>query len=284
MLISIIDHYAPIMKSIQNDASAGRKQLRHRKKERSKEEILAVAEKLYSEKPIDQVLLEDVAEAALVSRTTIYNYFENKNDVLFAVSNRVFKELNEKTAATLPKELSGKEQVLFLCAKTLKDGSENPIILKILRDTFNHIRNMNLTPESITESIVNKIGQSTLNGLVEDSIPSNDFNFEKHFEEPHFIEFYVQLLRYGRIWVKAIKKGKKDRTIKSELEDVPIVLYVTMLINGLLAEMELRRIDSKVMGIEEEVVTDATLNLIALFLENNVSSLGNVRSESRSRR
>lgn len=258
--------------------------MRLRKKERSREEILAVAEKLYSEKPMDQVLLEDVAEAALVSRTTIYNYFENKDDVLFAVSNRVFKELNETTAATLPKELSGKEQVLFLCAKTFKDGSENPIVLKILRDTFHHIRNRNLTPESITESIVNKIGQSTLNNLVEGSPPLNDFNFERHFEEPNFIEFYVQLLRYGRLWVKAIEKGKKDRTIRNDFEDVSILLYVTMLINGLLSEMELRRITSKVMGIEERTVTDATLNLIALFLEHKVSSLGKARPRSNSRR
>jgi hypothetical protein len=84
--------------------------------------------------------------------------------------------------------------------------------------------------------------------------------------------------------VKAIRKGKKDRTIKNELEDVSIVLYVTMLINGLLSEMELRRIGSKVMGIEERVVTNATLNLIALFLEHDVSSLGNVRFRSNSRR
>lgn len=271
------------MKSIQNDASAGRKQLRYRKKERSREEILAVAEKLYSERPIDQVLLEDVADTAFVSRTTIYNYFENKDDVLFAVSNRVFRRINETTATTLPKESSGKEQVLFLCAKSFKDSRENPIVLRILRDTFDYIRRMNLTPESISESIIDKIGQSALNSLIEDTPPLKGINFEKHFEEPNFFEFYVQLLRYGRFWVKAIEKGKKDNTIKNDLDDVSIVLYVTMLINGLLSEMELRRIASNVMGIEERVVTDATLNLIALFLDHKISSPGHVRSRSNRR-
>ena len=264
------------MKSIQNDTSIGNKQLRYRKKERTKKEILTVAEKFYSEKSINEVLLEDIAEAAFVSRTTIYNYFKNKDDVLFAVGNKVFKELNETIVATLPDEFSGKEQVLFLCAKTFKDGNDNPIILKILRDTFNHIKNLNLTPESIFELIVKKIGQSTLNNFVEDLSPLEDFEFEKYFEEPHFVEFWIQLQKTGELWLKAIKKGKKDKTIKNNLEDLSMVLYVTMLINGLLSEMELRRISSNVMGIEEKIITDTTLNLIALFLEHNVPSLGNV--------
>ena len=263
------------MKSIQNDTSTGKKQLRYRKKERTKEEILAIAEKFYSEKPINEVLLEDIAEAAFVSRTTIYNYFKNKDDVLFAVGNKVFRELNETIAKTLPDELSGKEQVLFLCAKTFKDGTDNPIIMKILRDTFNYIKYKNLTPESILDLIVKKIGQSTLNNFVKDLSPLEDFEFEKYFEEPHFFEFWIQLQRNGELWLKAIKKGKKDKTIKNDLEDVTIILYATMLIYGLLSEMELRRITSIVMGFER-IVTDTTLNLIALFLENSVPSLGNV--------
>ena len=103
------------MRVIQDAASKEKRQLRYRKKERTREEILAVAERFYSEKPANEILLEDIAEAAFVSRTTIYNYFENKNALFFAVGNKVIKELNEKVTATLPAELSGKEQVLFLC-------------------------------------------------------------------------------------------------------------------------------------------------------------------------
>jgi hypothetical protein len=77
------------------------------------------------------------------------------------------------------------------------------------------------------------------------------------------------------LWLKAIKKGKKDKTIKNDLEDVTIILYATMLIYGLLSEMELRRITSIVMGFER-IITDTTLNLIAQFLENSVPSVGNV--------
>ena len=269
-----------VMKLIQNNASKEKKQLRDRKKERTKEEILAVAEKFYSKKPINEVLLEDIAEAAFVSRTTIYNYFKNKDDVFFAVGKKVFKELNETMIATLPTDLSGKEQVLFLCAKTLKDGIDNPIVLKITNDTFEHIKNMNLMPESIIELIINKVGQSTLNKLTEDLSPLEDFEFEKYFDEPHFIEFFIQMLRNGEFWSKAVRKGKKDKTIKNDLKESIIVQYVTMLMNGLLSEMELRRTTLNQMGIKSglsrELITGNTLNLIALFLDHSAESSKNV--------
>ena len=141
------------MRVVQDDSFKKKRQLRYRKKERTREEILAVAERFYSEKPAKEILLEDIAEAAFVSRTTIYNYFENKNAVFFAVGNKVIKELNEKVVATLPAELSGKEQVLFLCAMTFKDGIDNPIVLKITNATFDHIKSMNWKPESIIGTI-----------------------------------------------------------------------------------------------------------------------------------
>gem|GEM_PF-4985110 len=244
--------------------------MRYRKKERTREEILTVAERFYSEKPANEILLEDIAEAAFVSRTTIYNYFANKDAVFFAVGNKVIKELNEKIVATLPAELSGKEQVLFLCAMTFKDGRDNPIVLKITRATFDHIENMNLKPESLIEMIVEKIGLSALQKLTEDLSPIEDSEFERYFEEPHFFEFFVQFLRNGELWVKAIRKGKKDKTIRNNLEDPIIVQYVTMLINGLLSEMELRRTASNPMGPKRDLIIDNTLNLIALFLDRNV--------------
>ncbi|HVP23617.1 MAG TPA: TetR/AcrR family transcriptional regulator [Conexivisphaerales archaeon] len=261
------------MRSGKNDPPTGKKQLRDRKKERTRKEIIAVAERLYSEKPLNEVLLEDIAEAAFVSRTTIYNYFENKKDVLFAVGNKVFKELNETIAATLPAELSGKEQVLFLCAMTFKDGSDNPIVLKVTRDTFDHIREMNLMPESIIEDINKKLGHSTLNKLIGDLSPLEDSEFGEYFEDHHFYEFFVQLLRNGELWMKAIRKGRRDGSIKNDWEDSFIVQYLTMLMNGLLSEMELRRTASNQTGPQTEIITDSTLSLIAFFLDHNIRYL-----------
>jgi len=258
------------MRVVQNDASKEKRQLRYRKKERTREEILTVAERFYSEKPANEILLEDIAEAAFVSRTTIYNYFENKDALFFAVGNKVIKELNEKIVATLPAELSGKEQVLFLCRMTFKDGIDNPIVLKITNATFDHIKRVKWMPEVLIATIQEKLGASALNKVTHDLSPLEDFGFERYFEEPHFFEFFVQFLRNGELWVKAVRKGKEDKTITNDLEDPIIVQYVTMVNNGLLSEMELRGTASNPMGPQRELIIGNTLNLIALFLDHNV--------------
>ena len=129
---------------------------------------------------------------------------------------------------------------------------------------------MNWLPESIIETINEKIGASALRKLTGDLSPVEDFGFERYFEEPHFFEFFVQFLRNGELWVKAIRKGKKDKTIRNNLEDPIIVQYVTMLINGILSEMELRGTASNPMGPQRDLIIDNTMNLIAHFLDHNV--------------
>ena len=259
------------MKTNSSDTSKPKKkQLRVRKKERTKKFILDAAEEFYSKKPMAEVSLDDIAEVVFVSRTTIYNYFKNKDDVFFAIGSRVFKHLNETIAADLPAELSGKEQVLFMCEKTFKDGKDNPIILKITREFYDRIKNMNQSPEDIFNDLAKKLGPSTLNNLIENFDSASDVDLEKLFEEPNFGEFFIQLLRNGNLWLRAISKGKKDRTIKSGLPDMQIVLYVTILMNGLLDEMALRQADQDRMGIKRDTIITNTLNLIAVFLDSNI--------------
>lgn len=259
------------MKTNPSDASkTKKKQLRVKKKERTKKFILDAAEEFYSKKPMTEVSLDDIAEVVFVSRTTIYNYFKNKDDVFFAIGSRVFKHLNETIAADLPTESTGKEQVLFLCEKTFKDGKDNPIILKITREFYDRIKNRNLSAEDIFNDLAKKLGPSTLNNLIEDSESCIDVDLEKLFDEPNFGEFFIQLLRNGNLWLRAIKKGKKDKTIRTDLPDMQIVLYMTMLMNGLLDEMALRQANQDRMGIKRDTIITNTLNLIAVFLDSNV--------------
>jgi AcrR family transcriptional regulator len=259
------------MKTNPSDTSKGvKKRLRTRKKERMKKFILDAAEEFYSKKPMTEVSLSDIAEAVFVSRKTIYNYFKNKDDVFFAIGNRVFKNLNETIAGNLTTELSGKEQVLLLCEKTFKDGEENPIVLKITREFYDRIKNMNLSAEDIFNDLAKKLGPSTLNNLIEDSESSVSVDLQELFDEPNFGEFFIQLLRNGNLWLRAIRKGKKDKTIRNDLPDMQIVLYITMLMNGLIDEMALRQANKDRMGIERDTIISNTLNLIGAFLDNNV--------------
>ncbi|MCM2412792.1 TetR/AcrR family transcriptional regulator [Streptomyces sp. RKAG290] len=58
--------------------------LRERKKVQTRHRLLAEAMKLFTERGFDQVSVAEIAEAADVSKMTVFNYFDSKEDLVFA--------------------------------------------------------------------------------------------------------------------------------------------------------------------------------------------------------
>ena len=255
-------------KTNDDDPQAQKKQLRVRKKERTKQVILAKADEFFAKKQMEDVSIEDIAEAAFISRTTIYNYFRNKNAIFFAVGNKVFQDLNQRFAAMFDTKMKGKDQVLQFCEQTFKDSTENPIILKITNAYFVHTDKLNLAPEAVWNDLNAKIGPSHLMKLIDKSSTFEEFNLGELFEEPSYIEFVIRLMRNGFIWQKAIKKGRDDKTIKNTMDDGELMEYLSIILNGVLSEMNLRRTIKDRVGITRDTVISQTLKIIGHFLEN----------------
>lgn len=75
---------------------------REEEKERRRSEILAAAETLYTKRGWDAVTMDEVARSARLSRALVYVYFRDKEDLLFAISERamhLFKSRFEAAAA-----------------------------------------------------------------------------------------------------------------------------------------------------------------------------------------
>lgn len=258
-----------VMDKMHDDGpQAQKKQLRVRKKERTKQEILAKAEEFFAKKQMEDVSIEDIAEAAFISRTTIYNYFKNKNAIFFAVGNKVFRDLNQRFTAMLDTKMTGKDQVLQFSGQSFKDSTENPIILKITNEYFAHTDKLNIAPETVWNELNAKLGTSNLKKLIDNSSTFEEFNLEELFEEPSYIEFVIRLMRNGFIWQKAIKKGREDKTIQNAMDDSELMEYLSILINGVLNEMNLRRTIKDRVGITRDGVISQILKLISHFLEN----------------
>lgn len=61
-----------------------------------KERILKAAEKMFAEKGYNQATITEIAKYAMVSDGTVYEYFENKEDLLFSIHRQRFQEqINE---------------------------------------------------------------------------------------------------------------------------------------------------------------------------------------------
>ena len=61
-----------------------------------RQRILEVAEKLMTERGVDAVTIDDIADAADIARRSFYHHFDSKHDVLVPIARARTKALNER--------------------------------------------------------------------------------------------------------------------------------------------------------------------------------------------
>ena len=255
----MISHMAP---------NKDKRQLRTRKKEHTRNTIIDEATKLFDEKPYDEVSLEKIAEAAFVSRQTLYNYFNNKEDVHYAVGNKVYREENEEIENILDNDMTGKEQVLLLCERIFTNSVEKPIILKVIRDLWTNLNSRNFSSDETYNQISETIGGEKMNELIEKPGALEKFNFEEYFDDPNFMEEYMQFIRHNNLWMMAIRKGKQDGSIKNQLPDMQIMQFLNFVSMGTIHEIMRRRSAIDRIGMDLEIFSTNIIKLLSRFLDN----------------
>jgi AcrR family transcriptional regulator len=71
-----------------------------RKRERTRGELVAAAERLVAERGMDALSIDDITEAADVAKGTFYTHFTDKDDLAAAVGRAIRVELEDKITAT----------------------------------------------------------------------------------------------------------------------------------------------------------------------------------------
>lgn len=99
-----------------------------------KEEIINACEKLYQTMNFKGITLKEIGKATTFSRTSIYNYFQTKEEIFLALLKREYdtwiKRLNEISEAH---DNMSNDEIADALAKTLEERSQ---LLKIL--SMNH--------------------------------------------------------------------------------------------------------------------------------------------------
>ena len=243
-----------------------KRQLRTRKKERTRNTIIEEATKLFAEKPYDDVSLEEIAEAAFISRQTLYNYFNNKEDLHDAVGNKVYHEENEEIEKILDSDLTGKEQVLLLCERIFKNSVEKPILLKVVREFWTNLGSSFSSAETYNQ-IIRTIGREEMDELVEKPGLIEEFDFEEYFDDPNFIEEYLQFIRHNNLWMRAIRRGKQDGSIKNKLPDMQIMQFLNFVTMGTIHEIMRRRSALDRINMELDTFSNTLIRLLSHFLD-----------------
>ena len=78
--------------------------LRERKKQETRDTIARVALRLFVERGYEHTTLADIAEAANVSKRTIFSYFESKEDILFCDEPVFFAQMKQALEQRPPEQ------------------------------------------------------------------------------------------------------------------------------------------------------------------------------------
>jgi AcrR family transcriptional regulator len=94
-------------------------------RDRQRERILEVAEKLFIRDGIDGVTLNDIADEARLSRVTLYTYFTDKEEIAWAVFQSVVEQIREVNVdRTIDPDESGYQRIERFVWRLMRNNLE----------------------------------------------------------------------------------------------------------------------------------------------------------------
>src|SRR6202020_2778489 len=137
---------------------------REEEKERRRCEILAAAETLYAKHGWEAVTMDQVAGSARLSRALVYVYFQDKEDLLFAIGDRAMRLLKTRFEAAAAGPGTGLERVEAIGRAYVGYALEFPHYFDVCSRFQAH--SMGSTP-SVNESACHLAGDHVMATVVE---------------------------------------------------------------------------------------------------------------------
>jgi AcrR family transcriptional regulator len=104
-----------------------------------KEEILDVAAELFGEHGFEAVSLADIAAAVGLSKTTLYHYFERKEQILGTLIVATIRQLNEFVAANVPAQAAADQKLIAFVVAQAEFFERHRTQFKVLLTQFGRL-------------------------------------------------------------------------------------------------------------------------------------------------
>lgn len=178
-------------------------QRRLEEKERRREAIIDAAEQVIAAQGFEAAKMEDIAREARVSRALVYTYFQDKNELGFAICERTLQLLRERFEAALASQRRGIDQVGALGLAYLKFAEEFPSRFTVLSRFETHRAEQQA---SSTERAVVLAGQC-VNQVTVRALENGmrDGSIRKDIEEPMLVALTLWGFSHGAIQLSMTK-------------------------------------------------------------------------------
>ena len=212
--------------------------------------IIKAAQEAFSTQPYDNVNMDEIADKALLSRATLYNYFDNKETLYFEIGLENYKEMQHIFPQVLEIEPTGLDKVMKLSTLVFQGIMRNSINFDIVR----HFMEVNNLAEHPIEETYDQYKQEEL-----DNLPTTS--------DTALLRYFNELMKYMKIWWDIIETGQKDGTIRSDLPPKHLAQIIQIYITGVLDQMVLVRRALEYLELPQETVMKIMLENLRKTLE-----------------
>lgn len=208
---------------------------RNRQKDKRRNEIINAAETLFFSKGYENVSLDEIAKKVDLGRSTLYLYFENKEELFFAIVLRGTAILYSLIGEETQKVKTGVEKLAAFRKAYYEFAKTYPDYLK----SYNYFLSGRFDLSKINND-EHKIGQIEhskyyleYKKLIEESSSLANFPIPKFTTGEYLKEILTLRSDMLNILCNAIKQGINEGTIRSDVNPVEATALLTLIANNL---------------------------------------------------
>jgi TetR/AcrR family transcriptional regulator len=205
---------------------------KEREKKQRRKDIINAARKFFVDRDFDDVSMDEIAEDIGLGKSTLYNYFKNKEALYFAIELIGIQIWVEMVKEEIKKGNTGLEKLILYINATKEFSKKYPNCLRML-----------YSPTS------NK------------QLDRDKLNSSEEFKEVR--ELFKELMF---IAIDFIQTGVNDGEIRPDVDPVEATILLSVIINGMvnMGSWSKEILESK--GIDAEKFTNETGNLFLNML------------------
>jgi TetR/AcrR family transcriptional regulator len=209
---------------------------KEREKEQRRNDIINSARKFYADRDFDEVSMDEIAENIGLGKSTLYNYFKNKEALYFAIQLRGIHIWIEMVKKEVKNGNTGLEKLKLYINATREFSKNYPNCLRML-----------YSPTSNKQLDMDKLESSA------------------EFKEVK--ELFKDLMFIG---IESIQTGIDDGEIRTDVDPVEATILLSVIINGTvnMGSWSKEILESK--EIDDEKFIKTTGDLFIHMLSSNV--------------
>ncbi len=127
-----------LIQKMTESQNMGISERKERERELKRSMMLEAAETLILEKGLEHLNMDEVAERAEVSKGSLYQYFNNKTDLVLGICHKASTMMNTMTSRVLTEDKTGLEMVYQIGINYLKFAGEHPEFYRAMRFLENY--------------------------------------------------------------------------------------------------------------------------------------------------